>query len=177
MPRISSHGSRASTALRRPTACRRITDRVASGLFRTKTTLILFSYKIFNKYDFQKNILPDQHIILKFITQKVKKGQKKNVATISKCETDEIELFLCVKSLIFLQLKETNVHRNEAGSCRVCLCVSLWTLQCQPHPCCSSTCGLAGKNDAESRLEGWSIEFCVTRLARGGSFFFCRKWV
>lgn len=106
MARISSHGSRASAARRRRTACRRITDRLASGLFRTKTTLILFSYKIFNKYDFQKNILPDQHIILKFVTQKVKRGQKKKkkiVATISKRETVEIELvYLYVKSLIFL---------------------------------------------------------------------------
>lgn len=151
MPRISSHGSCASAALRRRTACRRITDRVASGLFRTKTTLILFSYKIFNKYDFQKNILPDQHIILKFITQKVKRGQKKKKMLPRSQSVKKMRLnFFCVcQEPHFSAIKETNVHRNKAGSSRVCLCVSLWTLQCQQHPCCSSTCGLVGENDAD----------------------------
>lgn len=120
MARISSHGSRASAARRRRrchTACGRITDRLASGLFRTKTTLILFSYKIFNKYDFQKNILPDQHIILKFVTQKVKRGQKKKklLPRSQSVKQMGLNLFICMlrASFFFNKRNKCAQKRNR----------------------------------------------------------------
>lgn len=69
---------------------------------------------------FKKYILPDQHIILKFVTQKVERGPKGKKKKKSCHDLEEWKLmklnFVC---LFFL----TNVHWQHVGSCPPCLCV------------------------------------------------------
>lgn len=103
-----------------------MSHRLCTHASRRKTTLILFSYKIFNKYDFQKYIASSSHNSQVHNTI-VKK--RTNVAMISKGLTN------IFKSLIyFIGSVHKQIRKAEQGS--VCEWVPL-------PPYCSSTHGLA----------------------------------
>lgn len=119
-----------------------------------------------------KNILPDQHIILKFITQSQKKKKKKDKMLpwsqrVNKWDNTCLSLrasFFFIFS--FFLRKETNVHRNKADSCRARQCISSDPTAFPLPPYCSSTHGLAyeitlTKADGNSGVSCWCDLPCV----------------
>lgn len=81
---------------------------------RKKNTLILFSYKIFNKYNFQKYIARSTHNSQVHKKVKRKKGGEKKKG--QKCCHDLKELTNEIKKCLSLRasLKKSNVHRNKS---------------------------------------------------------------